>query len=359
MAPPGQPGRARRARRGVRRPEPRLPRHPAPDRGPRPARRAGRQTARRTTPRRCCWPRGSTTRSTTASGTPRSGRPPGPRTRSPPRRRRRSWPRWPGWSGSPRRTSPTTPTPTAARSPTPTWHPGRAARPLRRVRRGGAPRVRPPADDVFDAGRAAVLGALAGKPHLFHTAYAREHWEAPARANLERELASSAGCGRRPPGRQGEREPRRRRRGDGARRPPCRGSVTTSPGQGVDGGAHAGSDGSCARAHPRRSRPRRRRGCPGSVEWKATPYRVVDGDADRQRRRSRGRTGRSSPEPHRPAQPVEAGQQARRLGHATAARLGTKPEVGLRCPPAGGGSPRARCRRCGSCRSISGVLLVR
>ena len=48
-------------------------------------------------------------------------------------------------------------------------------------------------DDVFDAGRAAVLGALAAKPHLFHTAYAREHWEAPARANLERELAALAG----------------------------------------------------------------------------------------------------------------------------------------------------------------------
>ena len=44
-------------------------------------------------------------------------------------------------------------------------------------------------DDVFSAGRADVLGALAGKRHLFHTAYAREHWEAPARANVERELA--------------------------------------------------------------------------------------------------------------------------------------------------------------------------
>ena len=32
------------------------------------------------------------------------------------------------------------------------------------------------------------LRALADKPHLFHSAYAREHWEAPARANLEREL---------------------------------------------------------------------------------------------------------------------------------------------------------------------------
>lgn len=44
-------------------------------------------------------------------------------------------------------------------------------------------------DEVFGKGRAAVLGALGDKPHLFHTAYAREHWEAPARANLERELA--------------------------------------------------------------------------------------------------------------------------------------------------------------------------
>ena len=44
-------------------------------------------------------------------------------------------------------------------------------------------------DDVFHAGRAAVLDGLSGKQHLFHTAYAREHWEAPARANVERELA--------------------------------------------------------------------------------------------------------------------------------------------------------------------------
>lgn len=44
-------------------------------------------------------------------------------------------------------------------------------------------------DDVFGEGRAAVLGALADKPQLFHTAYAVEHWEAPARANLDRELA--------------------------------------------------------------------------------------------------------------------------------------------------------------------------
>jgi len=43
-------------------------------------------------------------------------------------------------------------------------------------------------DDVFGAGRAAVLGALADKPQLFHTAYAREHWEDAARANVLREL---------------------------------------------------------------------------------------------------------------------------------------------------------------------------
>ena len=43
-------------------------------------------------------------------------------------------------------------------------------------------------DDVFDAGRADVLRSLAAKPHLFHTPYARERWEAAARANLEREL---------------------------------------------------------------------------------------------------------------------------------------------------------------------------
>jgi predicted metal-dependent HD superfamily phosphohydrolase len=47
-------------------------------------------------------------------------------------------------------------------------------------------------DEVFVMGRAAVLGSLADKPHLFHTAHAREHWEAPARANLERELAQLA-----------------------------------------------------------------------------------------------------------------------------------------------------------------------
>lgn len=43
-------------------------------------------------------------------------------------------------------------------------------------------------DDVFRDGRAQVLESLAEKEHLFHTAYAREHWETAARANLEREL---------------------------------------------------------------------------------------------------------------------------------------------------------------------------
>jgi predicted metal-dependent HD superfamily phosphohydrolase len=45
-------------------------------------------------------------------------------------------------------------------------------------------------DAVFNAGRADVLRALAAKPHLFHTAYARDRWEEAARANLERELAT-------------------------------------------------------------------------------------------------------------------------------------------------------------------------
>ncbi len=44
-------------------------------------------------------------------------------------------------------------------------------------------------DDLFAAGRAAVLRELLAKPSLFHTRHAREHWEAPARANVEAELA--------------------------------------------------------------------------------------------------------------------------------------------------------------------------
>jgi predicted metal-dependent HD superfamily phosphohydrolase len=43
-------------------------------------------------------------------------------------------------------------------------------------------------DAAFREGRAAILEDLLAKPHLFHTAYAREHWEAAARANVLREL---------------------------------------------------------------------------------------------------------------------------------------------------------------------------
>ena len=44
-------------------------------------------------------------------------------------------------------------------------------------------------DDQFAAGRTAILRDLLGKPTLFHTAHAREHWEERARANVTRELA--------------------------------------------------------------------------------------------------------------------------------------------------------------------------
>ena len=44
-------------------------------------------------------------------------------------------------------------------------------------------------DDVtFTEGRALVLADLLDKPRLFHTGFAVEHWEAPARANASREL---------------------------------------------------------------------------------------------------------------------------------------------------------------------------
>jgi predicted metal-dependent HD superfamily phosphohydrolase len=43
-------------------------------------------------------------------------------------------------------------------------------------------------DADFAAGRTAVLRDLANRGRLFHTAYAREHWEPVARANLAREL---------------------------------------------------------------------------------------------------------------------------------------------------------------------------
>jgi predicted metal-dependent HD superfamily phosphohydrolase len=44
-------------------------------------------------------------------------------------------------------------------------------------------------DDLFAAGRSAVLRDLLAKPTLFHTAHARERWEPAARANVEAELA--------------------------------------------------------------------------------------------------------------------------------------------------------------------------
>lgn len=47
-------------------------------------------------------------------------------------------------------------------------------------------------DDVFTAGRTAVLIELAAKPRLFHTAYALDHWEDAARANVAAELARLA-----------------------------------------------------------------------------------------------------------------------------------------------------------------------
>jgi predicted metal-dependent HD superfamily phosphohydrolase len=43
-------------------------------------------------------------------------------------------------------------------------------------------------DEAFRRGRAAVLRQLTAKPSLFHTTYARQHWEARARQNLAREL---------------------------------------------------------------------------------------------------------------------------------------------------------------------------
>jgi predicted metal-dependent HD superfamily phosphohydrolase len=48
-------------------------------------------------------------------------------------------------------------------------------------------------DADFAIGRAAVLRDLLAKPALFHTAVARERWEARARANVEAELSSLTG----------------------------------------------------------------------------------------------------------------------------------------------------------------------
>jgi predicted metal-dependent HD superfamily phosphohydrolase len=43
-------------------------------------------------------------------------------------------------------------------------------------------------DDLFRAGRAAVLRDLLAKRSLFHTAHARTYWEARARTNVEAEI---------------------------------------------------------------------------------------------------------------------------------------------------------------------------
>ena len=48
---------------------------------------------------------------------------------------------------------------------------------------------------AFAAGRSAILLDLLAKPTLFHTAHARAHWEAPARANVEQELSVLASGG--------------------------------------------------------------------------------------------------------------------------------------------------------------------
>jgi predicted metal-dependent HD superfamily phosphohydrolase len=45
-------------------------------------------------------------------------------------------------------------------------------------------------DEVFAAGRADVLRQLAAKPQLFHTEHGITAWEAAARSNLARELAT-------------------------------------------------------------------------------------------------------------------------------------------------------------------------
>jgi predicted metal-dependent HD superfamily phosphohydrolase len=49
-------------------------------------------------------------------------------------------------------------------------------------------------DADFRAGRLAVLRDLTTRPSLFCTPRARELWEAPARANLEREVAELSGA---------------------------------------------------------------------------------------------------------------------------------------------------------------------
>ena len=44
-------------------------------------------------------------------------------------------------------------------------------------------------DDNFRAGRADILRRLLRSPTIFRTSFAKQHWEKPARRNVERELA--------------------------------------------------------------------------------------------------------------------------------------------------------------------------
>ena len=55
-------------------------------------------------------------------------------------------------------------------------------------------------DEAFRAARAAILTDLLAKPHLFHTTYARAHWEARARANVSHEVSGACAGGDRPRG---------------------------------------------------------------------------------------------------------------------------------------------------------------
>lgn len=50
-------------------------------------------------------------------------------------------------------------------------------------------------DDVWRAGRAAVLASFLDRPRIFHTDAGRSRWEARARGNLRRELARLADVG--------------------------------------------------------------------------------------------------------------------------------------------------------------------
>lgn len=54
-------------------------------------------------------------------------------------------------------------------------------------------------DEAFALGRGEVLRTFLERPHLFSTAYAREHWEPRARENARRELAALTGPALGPP----------------------------------------------------------------------------------------------------------------------------------------------------------------